>query len=73
MIMIKDYKKAQLEENYKQSNSDMTFAEYVQCESENDPHFFRFLFDEAFDSDFDLSISDEQKAEFNDFLDSLRN
>ena len=71
MSMIKDYKKAQLEENYKQSNCDMTFAEYVLRESENDPNFFRFLFDESFDSDFDLSISDEQKAEFREFLDSL--
>ena len=69
--MIKDYKKAQLAENYKQSDSEMSFAEYVIRESENDPNFFRFLFDETFDSDFDLSLTDEQKQEFNDFVNSL--
>ena len=68
--MIKEYKKQVLIENYESANNpaDVSFKEYIETESKNDPNFFRFLFEESFDSDFDFSLSDEQKEEFEEFL-----
>ena len=68
--MIKESKKQVLIENYESANNpaDVSFKEYIETESKNDPNFFRFLFEESFDSDFDFSLSCEQKEEFEDFL-----
>lgn len=60
-----------LEEQYKSSLSDCTLREYVLTESENDPNFFRWLFNEDFDDDFDTSLSDEQRELYNEFLETL--
>ena len=56
-------------QNLKESN--MSAKEYVQSESQNDPNFFRWLFDKDFEKDFDSSLTEEEKKEFNEFLESL--
>lgn len=47
MIKNIDNKIKVLEENYNNSDSEMTFSEYVRRESENDPNFFSWLYDET--------------------------
>ena len=72
--MIKEVKLQQLEESYRQGgegNSCITFKEWVEQESENDPHFFAWLFDAELDDDFDTSLSDEQREEFKEFMSNL--
>ena len=68
--MIKEYKKQVLIENYESANNpaDISFKEYVERESQNDPNFFRFLFEEEFEDDFYFSLTDEQREEFEEFL-----
>lgn len=56
-----------LRENF-ENTTDMTFAEYVSSESNSDPNFFRWLFNEEFENDFDSDLTDEQKETFNNFL-----
>lgn len=47
MIPRKDYKKVILRENYDQGdNSDVSFEEWVRLESQGDPGFFRWLFED---------------------------
>lgn len=61
-----------LRENFAALNdSTMSFAEYVKLESENNPNFFRFFFNEEFENDFDIDISDDQRKEFDCFLKSI--
>lgn len=48
-----------------------TLREYVERTSQSDPNFFRWLFSEEFDNDFDMSLTDEHKKTFEVFLDSL--
>ena len=69
--MIKSNKKQVLIEQYSQLDSSSTFKEYVERESENDPNFFRWLFDKEFEQDFDSSLSSEEKEQYNDFLNEL--
>ncbi len=69
--MIKSNKKQVLIEQYSQLDSSSTFKEYVERESENDPIFFRWLFDKEFEQDFDSSLSSEEKEQYNDFLNEL--
>ena len=62
-----DYKKQILSENYRYNESELSFAEYVKAESENDPDFFRWLFECD-----DLSDSCcPDKSEFEKFLSTL--
>lgn len=69
--MIKANKKQVLIEQYSQLDSSSTFKEYVERESENDPNFFRWLFDKEFEQDFDSSLSSEEKEQYNYFLNEL--
>lgn len=71
MKTIRQNAKTILLENYKASNSSLSFIEYVEIEASNDPNFFRWLFDEEFDDDFDSSLSNEQREEYKNFLTSL--
>uniref|UniRef100_A0AB33J393 Phage protein n=1 Tax=Prevotella sp. GTC17254 TaxID=3236794 RepID=A0AB33J393_9BACT len=66
--MIKKNKIQTLIENYESSNSpaDISFKEYLERESKNNPSFFSFLFEE----DFDTSLTDEQSEVFEDFLET---
>ena len=69
--MINPVKLQQLDSNYRASESEISFKEYVEQESINDPNFFAWLFDEAFEEDFDKSLSDDQKVEFAEFMSNL--
>lgn len=61
-----------LRENYNSCNDPETsFREYVDCTSQSDPGFFRWLFDEEFNSDFDSDLTEEQNEMFQDFLNSI--
>ena len=40
-----EYKKQILAENFSQGGNEVSFSEWVQLESENDPGFFRWLFE----------------------------
>lgn len=77
--MIKDFIKKQLIENYNQAakaaecdiENYQPMRDWVECESQSDPNFFRWLFQEELDNDFDNDLSDYQKQEFEEFLNSL--
>jgi hypothetical protein len=45
--------------------------EYVEASAESDPNFFRWLFDAKLDNDFDMSLTDEQRTEYTNFLNIL--
>jgi hypothetical protein len=53
-------------ENYSKSDKSLSFFEYVELESENDPNFFNWLFD----TDTEI-VSEEQYNEWNDYIASL--
>lgn len=59
-----------LRENFNEVEG-CTFREYVEACAESDPNFFRWLFNEEFDNDFDSDLSDEQREEYNDFIETL--
>lgn len=71
----KDYKVQVLTENYnnyiENDDDNITLREYVEREAENDPNFFRWLFDDGELGDFDFRMSDEQKEEYREFLEEL--
>ena len=70
----RDYKEQILRENYDEyvnNGGGLTLREYVEREAENDPNFFRWLFDDGGLGDFDYGLSDEQKAEYNEFIEDL--
>lgn len=58
-----------LRENFKNVEGGISFAEYVKLESESDPNFFSWFFDESIDDAFDLS--QDQEEEFESFLKRL--
>lgn len=58
-----------LRENFKEVVGNISFAEYVKLESESDPGFFGWFFDEQIDDAFDLT--QEQEEEFENFLKRL--
>ena len=66
--MIKNYKKTEISDN---NRSEMTDKEFAISESENDPRFFSWLFDKEFEQDFDYCLSEEEKEEFNNWVDKL--
>jgi len=45
--------------------------EYAELTAQSDPHFFRWLFDEELKDDFNSSITDDQREEFKQFIDTL--
>lgn len=49
----------------------MSFVEYVQNESEQDPNFFRWFFDAELEHDFDTSLSEEQQEIWAEYLGSV--
>lgn len=73
--MIKEYKKDYLVENYQNyiDNGEDTISlrEYTELESESDPNFFRWLFDDDELGDFDSGMSEEQQEEYREFLEEL--
>lgn len=78
MNMIKnvDYKKQVLVKQFNEyklngSEEPATLKGYVERESENDPGFFRWLFDDENLSDFGFNLSEEQKQEYKEFINKL--
>ena len=71
----RDYKEQILRENYDEyvnnGGEGLTFREYVEREAENDPNFFRWLFDDRGLGDFDYGLSEEQMTEYNEFIENL--
>ena len=52
-------------------SNDYTLKEYIESEADSDPNFFRFLFSADFENDFDMSLTDNQREEYKEFLNSL--
>lgn len=67
MIKNADYKRQILRENYDSVEQSMSFREWVDLTSENDPSFFRWLFEVDNLSDFECP----SREDFENFLDSL--
>lgn len=71
----RDYKEQILRKNYDEyvnnGGEGLTFREYVEREAENDPNFFRWLFDDGNLGDFDHGLSEEQVEEYNEFIEEL--
>lgn len=79
MIPRIDYKIQILNENYNEycRNSEdgegdgMSLREYVERESESDPAFFRWLFDDGYINDFGTNLSEERFDEYRSLLEEL--
>lgn len=54
-----------------ENRGDVELREYVEMNAGSDPNFFRWLFDEEFDNDFDFSMTPDQKEEFKKWLATL--
>jgi hypothetical protein len=67
--MINPEKKSHLKEVNK---SGLSLFDFVEVEAENDPNFFRWLFDEDLEQDGDTSLTDEQREIFKEFLESIK-
>ena len=71
--MIKDFKRTQLEENWSEYNfgcmegDEVTLAHYACNEANNDPGFYRWLFDDDELSDFECG----DEREFKDYVLSI--
>ena len=57
--------------NYKQNGDDTatTLRQYIEGCAESEPNFYRWLFKDDEISDFGDNLTDEQRDEYNDFLD----
>ena len=60
-----------LVESYNSVVQSATFREWVLMESENDPNFFNLAFDADFEQDFDASLSDDQRTEWEEYVNNL--
>lgn len=60
-----------LKSNFLSNPGGMCFKQYVVYASELDPDFFRWLFDEKFEKDFDISLTGKQTKSFMDWLETL--
>lgn len=78
--MIRDYKEKQIRENYRMyrenciadyGECEMPLKDYVERESESDPDFFRWLFDDGDISDFGTNLAAARREEFMDWLEEL--
>lgn len=70
-MKIQSAAKQALTTNHEQSGTEQTLREYVECESQSDPNFFRWLFAEEFPNDFDSDLTPEYKEAFEYFLNTL--
>ena len=72
MIKYTENKKQVLVENFSAYNGEepATLKGYVEREADNDPNFFSWLFDDGNIESYS-DLTDEQKQEYKDFVDSL--
>lgn len=63
-----------LRESYEQqvNTHEISFRDYIELEAQSGSNFFRFLFDEDFEQDFDTSLTDEHREEYERFLNKLQ-
>lgn len=54
-----------------ENRGDVELREYVEASAQSDPNFFRWLFGEEFDNDFDSSMTEEQKEEYRNWVETL--
>ena len=54
-----------------ENRNDVVLREYVETSAKSDPNFFRWLFGEEFDNDFDSSMTEEQKEEYRKWVENL--
>ena len=54
-----------------ENRGNVELREYVELSAQSDPNFFRWLFGEKFDNDFDSSMSDDQKEEYKNWIETL--
>lgn len=54
-----------------ENRGDVELREYVINSAQSDPNFFRWLFGEDFENDFDSSMTDEQKEEYQNWIETL--
>lgn len=54
-----------------ENKGENSLFDYVTTASENDPNFYRWLFDEDFENDFDKSLTESQKREFQNWLSEI--
>jgi hypothetical protein len=53
------------------NSGNIPVKEYASNQAENDPNFFRWLFDEDFENDWDRDLTPEQESEYKEFLETL--
>lgn len=70
----REYKEQILRENYNEyienGSDNITLREYVECEAENDPNFFAFVFSDGNIEKFS-DLSEEQKNDYAELLNLL--
>lgn len=71
----KDYKRSVMVEHYSEyciyGETGITLREYVEREAENDPAFFKWLFDDGDINDFGTNLPEDKKAEYQEWLEEL--
>lgn len=60
-----------LQENFKEVKGNITIREYVENEAVADPSFFAWLFNEELEQDGDTSLTDQHRAAYAAFLETL--
>jgi hypothetical protein len=55
-----------------ENKGENSLSEYIELSASSDNNFFRWLFDEEFEQDFDISLTNEQKKEFEMWLTSMK-
>ena len=62
---------SEINQSFDSKDLEYSLIEYVEDQAKNEPNFFRWLFSEDFDDDFDTNLTNEQIEEYNNFLNSL--
>ena len=70
MATIRNNAEQLLKESYRQVKQSMPFMEWLQLESENDPDFWRWLFDDG-DLNGEYTLTDEHKELYKEFLENI--
>lgn len=66
-------------DNYNSNNLDaygddaeqLSIREYAEREAENDPGFYRWIFDDSEIGDFGLNLTEAQRKEYAEFIENL--
>lgn len=69
-IRIRSNAEQLLRDSYRQGKHEISFMEWLELESEGDPDFWRWLFDDG-DLDGEYTLTDEHKELYKEFLENL--